>query len=231
VGLAAALAGCADIPRQLATLRIEPTPTPKPTPLSRGQLAANAFFDRVEKGKLSYHTSLRGTVAGAISGLSIEGDMDVAGDDYSEDVTYAFITPPRIGVSIRSVGNRRWVKVDRGRWEKVSSSMASNNPFADLHTDGVQLVRTEHVGGKDLHHIAMTGGLIIAPELIPAGNVTNEKVIKTNVEVVVDDAGLPISASWRLDGEARVSGQLQGMRIEVDMLFTRVGSKLTIKAP
>ena len=38
-------------------------------------------------------------------------------------------------------------------------------------------------------------------------------------------------APWRLDGEARVSSQLQGIRIEVDLTFTKVGSKLTIKAP
>jgi hypothetical protein len=225
-------AGCTGPPGELATLRIVPTPTPTPKPPTAGELAAKAFYDKVQSGKMSYHAALTGNIAGAISGLSIIGAIDVAGDDYSEALTYSFITPPKVPVSVRVVDTKRWVRIDRSGWVKVSSSMASNSPFADLSTgNGVQAVRTEHVGGKDLHHIAMTGGLIIAPELIPAGNVTNEKVIKTNVEVVVDDAGLPISASWRLDGEARVSGQLQGMRIEVDMLFTRVGSKLTIKAP
>ncbi len=66
------------------------------------------------------------------------------------------------------MGKRRWVRVDKGSWTKVSASMASNNPFADLSTDeDVQLLRTEHVGGKDLHHIQMTGGLIIAPISFP----------------------------------------------------------------
>ena len=77
----------------------------------------------------------------------------------------------------------------------------------------------------------MTGGLIVAPDLIPAGNLTNERVNKTDLEVVVDDAGNPLTATWRLDGEGRVSSQLQGIRIEVDMTFTKVGSKITIKAP
>jgi hypothetical protein len=232
LALAGIVAGCSDVPRQLATLHIDPTPTPTPKPPTAGELAAKAFYDRVQGGKLTYHASLNGNVAGAISGLSVQGSIDVAGDDYSEDVIYAFITPPRIPVSVRAVGTRRWLRFDRGAWQKVSSAMASNNPFADLRAeDGVQFVRTEHVGGKDLHHISMTGGLIIAPDLIPAGNLTNERVIKTNLEVVVDDRGNPVSATWRLDGEARVSSQLQGIRIEVDLLFTNVGSKLTIKAP
>jgi hypothetical protein len=230
--LVALVAGCADIPQELATLHIDPTPTPLPKPSTNGQLAANAFFDRVQSGKMSYHALLKGTIAGAISGLSVDGSIDVSGDDYAEDVTYAFITPPAVPVAVRVLGTRRWIRFDRGAWAKVSSSMASNSPFADLRADaGVQLVRTEHVGGKDLHHIAMTGGLIIAPDLIPAGNLTNERVNKTNLELVVDDAGTPLTATWRLDGEARVSGQLQGMRIEVDLTFQKVGAKIAIKAP
>jgi hypothetical protein len=226
------LAGCSDVPRELATLHIDPTPIPTPKPPTAGEKAAAAFYDRVQSGKMTYHASLKGNVAGAISGLSVEGAIDVAGDDYNEDLTYAFITPPKVPVSVRVIGTRRWIRIDRAAWQKVSSAMASNNPFADLRAeDGVQFVRTEHVGGKDLHHISMTGGLIVAPDLIPAGNLTNERVNKTNLEVVVDDAGNPLTGTWRLDGEARVSSQLQGIRIEVDMIFTKVGSKVTIKAP
>jgi hypothetical protein len=232
LAVAGLLAGCSDVPRELATLHIEPTPTPSPKPPTAGEKAAAAFYDRVQSGKMTYHASLKGNVAGAISGLSVEGSIDVAGDDYSEDLSYAFITPPKVPVSVRVVGTRRWLRVDRGAWEKVSSAMASNSPFADLRADdGVQFVRTEHVGGKDLHHISMTGGLIIAPDLIPAGNLTNERVNKTNLEIVVDDAGRPLTGTWRLDGEARVSSQLQGIRIEIDLTFTKVGSKLTIKSP
>jgi hypothetical protein len=234
VALTAAAAGCSDTgaPRQLATLHIDPTPTPSPKPPTAGELAAKAFYDRVRSGKLTYHASLTGNIAGAISGLTVQGSLDVAGDDYGEDVMFAFITPPKVPVGVRVVGTRRWVRVDRSGWLKVSSAMASNSPFADLSAaDGVQLVRTEHVGATDLHHITMTGGLIIAPDLIPAGNLTNERVNKTELEVVLDDAGNPLTGTWRLDGDGRVSGQLQGIRIEVDLTFTNVGSKIVIKAP
>jgi hypothetical protein len=232
LALVAVAASCSETPRVLATLKIDPTPTPTPKPPTAGELAAKAFYAKVQSGKMSYHASLTGNVAGAISGLSMDGAIDVAGEDYSQVVTYSFITPPKVPVSVRVVDTKRWVRVDRSGWLKVSSSMASNSPFADLSTgDGVQLVRTEHVGGKDLHHISMTGGLIIALDLIPAGNLTNERVNTTDLELVVDDAGNPLSGTWRLDGEARVSGQLQGIKIEVDMTFTKVGSKILIKAP
>jgi hypothetical protein len=225
-------AGCTGPPGELATLRIVPTPTPTPKPPTAGELAAKAFYDKVQSGKMSYHAALTGNIAGAISGLSIIGAIDVAGDDYSEALTYSFITPPKVPVSVRVVDSKRWVRIDRSGWVKVSSSMASNSPFADLSTgNGVQSVRTEHVGGKDLYHITMTGGLVVALDLIPAGNLTNEHVNTTDLELVVDDAGNPLTGTWRLDGEARVSGQLQGIKVEVDMIFTKVGSKIVIKAP
>jgi hypothetical protein len=230
--VAAPVVGCSGAPVELATLHIDPTPAPTPKPPTKGELAAKAFFERVASGKLTYHASLQGELAGAISGVKLDGGIDVAGDDYNEVVSYSFLEPPPIAVSVRSVGTKRWLKVGKAAWQKVSSSMALNTPFADLSTpDSVQLVRTEHVGARDLHHLVMTGGLIIAPDLIPAGNVTNEKVDKTTLELVIDDNGQPISATWRLDGEARVSGQLQGIRVDLDMAFTNVGSKLTIKAP
>jgi hypothetical protein len=234
VALAGVGVGCSGPPGELATLRIVGTPTPSPTPKppTAGELAAKAFYDRVQSGKMSYHASLRGNVAGAISGLSIDGAIDVAGDDYNEALVYAFITPPKVPVGVRVVGTKRWVRIDRSGWTKVSSAMGSNSPFADLSTgEAAQTVRTEHLGGKDLYHVTMTGGLIIALDLIPAGNLTNERVNSTDLEVVIDDAGNPLTATWRLDGEGRVSGQLQGIKVEIDMIFTKVGSKIVIKAP
>jgi hypothetical protein len=232
LAFAAVAVGCSGEYRPLATLHVDPTPTPTPKPPTAGELAAKAFYERVQSGKMSYHASLTGNIAGAISGLSIVGAIDVSGDDYAEALTYSFITPPNVPVGVRVLDTKRWVRVDRSGWTKVSSAMASNSPFADLSTgNAVQAVRTEHVGGKDLHHIKMTGGLIIALDLIPAGNLTNERVNKTELELVVDDAGNPMTATWRLEGDARVSGQLQEIRIEVDMTFTKVGSKIVITAP
>jgi hypothetical protein len=231
---ASLLVACdAGAPVELATLRIDPTPIPTPKPLTKGELAAQAFIDSLGTGKLSYHATLRGEMVGAISGLKVDGVIDVAGDNYAEDITWTFLQPPPAPVSVRVVGTNRWVRIDRGKWEKVNIAVASNSPFADLNSnEDVQVLRTEHIGGKDLHHLQLSGGgLIAAPDLIPAGNLTNEHVDKIDFELVVDDKGVPLTGTWRLHGEARVSGQLQGIRIDLDLTFTKVGSKIVIKAP
>jgi len=226
--LAAIAAGCGEV-RPLATLDIPPTPPPTTKP---GELAAKAFFDRVASGKLTYHASLKGDIALMMTKLGVDGALDVVGNDYGEVVTYSFLKPPKVAVSVRVVGPGRWVRVDRGRWEKASASIASNTPFAGLNSSSdVHFVRTEHVGGKDLHHLTMAGGLIVAPELIPADNVTNERVDKTSLELVVDPAGTPLTGTWTLEGEARVSGQLQGVRMTVELIFTNVDSAIVVKAP
>jgi hypothetical protein len=220
-------------PVELATLRIDPTPIPTPRPPTKGELAAQAFIASLGSGKLTYHMTMRGEMVGAINGLKVDGLIDVAGDNYAEEIVWTFLQPPPVPVEVRAVGTNRWLRVDHGKWEKISSALPSNSPFADLDTnEDVQVLRTEHIGGKDLHHLQLSGGgLIAAPDLIPAGNLTNEHVDNIDFELVIDDRGVPLSGTWRLHGEARVSGQLQGIRIDLDLLFTKVGSKIVIKAP
>jgi hypothetical protein len=233
MGSAFVVAACDAGPTELATLRIDPTPIPTPKLPTTGDIAMQAFIDRLATGKLSYHAALHGEMVGAISGVKVDGAIDVAGDNYAEDISWLFVQPPSVPVSVRVVGTQRWLRLDRGRWEKISASMPSNSPFAALDTaEDFKLLRTEHVGGKDMHHVHLDGGgLIVAPDLMPAGNVTNEKVDKVDFELVIDEKGEPVSATWRLDGEARVSGQLQGIRIDLDILFSKVGSKIVVKAP
>jgi hypothetical protein len=245
VTLAALASGCsatAETPTSLATLRVDPTPTnatptprptPTPKPLTPGQLAARAFVDLVTGGKLTYHAAAKGEIVGAVNGLTIVVALDVSGDNYAEVATYTFTNPPTSTVSIRAVGTVRWIRVDRSAWQKITSSMPSNSPFAGiLGYEDVQFVRSERRSGKTLHHLEMTGiGQIIAPDLVPAANLTSEHVDKTKLELVVDDKGTPLSATWQLDGTARVSGQLQGIRVNLDLVFSKVGSKIVIKAP
>ena len=245
VAIAVLVLGCsapAETPSALATLRVDPTPTdttatprptPTPTPLRPGELAARAFVDRVTDGHLTYHAAAKGEIVGAVNGLGIVASLDVSGDDYAEVATYSFAKPPTSTVSIRVVGTNRWIRVDRSAWRKITATMPSNSPFAGvLGYEDVQFVRTERVSGKDLHHLAMSNiGQIIAPDLVPVENLTSEHVDKTKLDLVVDDNGTPLKGTWQLDGTARVSGQLQGIRVDLDVVFSKVGSQIVIKAP
>ena len=231
---AACSAAAPEAPRVLATLEIKPTASPSPTPKAAGQLALEAFVKRVAAGNLTYHATFKGDLVASVSGLTVAGAVDVAGSDYQTGLAYTFESGGKDAVVIRSVGASKWMSVDGGRWAKVGGRSArfSNSPFAGIATIGdVKLLSTEKVGGKNHHHLEFAGGEIIAPEQIPASNLSDERVERTRMELVVDDAGTPLSATWRLEGTGRVSAQLQGLRFDLSIVFSKVGSRIVIKAP
>jgi hypothetical protein len=79
----------------------------------------------------------------------------------------------------------------------------------------------------------VTGALLIHPNTIP-GRSQKEQVDDTVLEVVIDDTGRPRTGVWKMWGKSRVgvgAGQLQRVVYELDLTFTKVGAKITIKKP
>jgi hypothetical protein len=62
-------------------------------------------------------------------------------------------------------------------------------------------------------------------------NLTQETVTSGILELLIDDAGRPVSGSAKIDGTGRVSGQLQEIVIELNLTFTKIGQKVTVGAP
>ena len=60
-----------------------------------------------------------------------------------------------------------------------------------------------------------------------------EKVDASKLELVIDDKGQPRRGTWELIARARVgrSGQLQRVEYELELRFSKVGDKLTIRRP
>jgi hypothetical protein len=73
--------------------------------------------------------------------------------------------------------------------------------------------------------------MYLHPVLIPAGNLTAERISSTKLRLVTDEHGIPVRGTWTMRGKGRVSGQLQAIVIELDLTFSKVGEPLTIKEP
>ena len=185
-------------------------------------------------GHLTYHASFKGDMVAANGGVTIVGALDVAGGDYQTSFSFAFAKQPKVLVGVRSVGATKWMRAAGGRWAPVTdrSATSSNSPFAGIAgINDVKLLSTVKLGGKNRHHLEFAGGEVIAPEQITPSNLTDERVEWTRMELVVDDAGMPLSATWRLEGTGRVDVQLQGLRFDLTLAFSKVGAKMVIKAP
>jgi hypothetical protein len=240
-GAAARFAGIATLLASLIVACSTPAATPlysiviEPTPLPPGEQARLAFVESVLSGDLTYHAKFDGFVYGAGSEVEVTGSLDVGpGKDYQVAATYTYPTPPKVTYALRYVGGTTWVRIDGAKWKKDPTFRAAdtNSPFAFITRErDVKLAKTETVAGERLHRVTFENSKLIALTQIRAGNVSDEDYKRSTFELLVDDAGKPVSGTARIEGVARVSNQLQEIVIQLDVAFSKVGADIVIKAP
>jgi hypothetical protein len=242
------LAGCLPAPRA-ATGSSEPassagasgatSPRPSPSPKAH-TLAIDAFVERATSGKLTYRVAFKGTARASADILPIAGTMDVAGADFATSFTYDFsIEYADLGkerVQVRAVKGKGYIKRGSKAWQPVKGFSVADSyvPFKTVATtDDVRYLGEVKAGDATRHKIGIAGALLVHPNTIPY-DVQKEKVDDTELIVVIDDAGRPRSGSWKLWGKARVgtgAGQLQRVEYELDLTFSNIGAKISIKRP
>ncbi|HEV8489329.1 MAG TPA: hypothetical protein VGQ58_06035 [Candidatus Limnocylindrales bacterium] len=206
----------------------------EPTPLPSFEAARLAFVEKVTSGDLTYHATFKGLVYGAGNDVAVSGSLDVGGADYQYAASYTFPEPPNTSFAIRYVDGTAWERVDNGKW-KANESFGpadTNSPFAFItRPSEVRYSKTETVNGRSLHQVRFTSGQLIGLAQIQAGNLTNEEFKRSTFDLVLDDGGDPVTGTVRIEGVARVSGQLQEIVVQLDLLFSKVGADIVIKAP
>jgi hypothetical protein len=227
-GLCLLLASCSQGP--LASIDTEPTPLP---PFEGARLA---FVDTVKAGDLSYHAVLDGRVYGAGNDIPLVGSLDVAGADYQYVATYTLTIPKdtKPTFAIRYVDGTAWERIDKGKWQENIAFKPddTNSPFAFItRATDVRFSKTETVDGRPLHHVTFIGSKLIGLNQIQAANLTNEDFKRSTFDLLLDDEGSPVSGSIRIEGVGRVSQQLQEIVVDVDLIFSKVGADIAIKAP
>jgi hypothetical protein len=183
-------------------------------------------------GSRTLRVTFTGVSRHSLDTLVVEGVLDVAGEDASVTASFEFPRGWTGVVDYRRIGSRDWVRVDRGRWTalEVPDETAMVDVFAGTH-DGTRLQYLGPVtGSADRFEFELTG-MILHPVLIPASNLTDEKVTRTKVVLVTDESGRPVSGTWTMRGQGRVSGQLQEIAIDLDLTFSRLGEPVRIVGP
>ena len=137
-------------------------------------------------------------------------------------------------VQIRAVGGKAWAKIGPGKWTALKSWRDSdtNVPFHAIDTArDVKYLGTEQRKGKDVYRVHIPEANLIDPSTIP-GLLTDEQVQRTDLELLIDDAGTPLAGTWELKGRGRVGGgQLQEILYELEAAFSKVGGDITISKP
>lgn len=211
----------------------DPSASASTTPAAATALAVidglRAFAD--DPGR-TYRVSFTGDSRHTTDILKVSGTLDVSGDAAALGATFRF---PREGTGrtdYRLVDGSDWVRFDKGSWRTLKSPepQVVLDPFAGLH-DGTRVQYLGPVTGEDGHHQVQLTATYLHPVLIPAGNLTAEKVTRTKLLLVTDAHGIPIRGTWTMRGQGRVSGQLQAIAIDLDLRFSKIGEPLTIRKP
>lgn len=210
-----------------------PSRAPKPF-----ELAIAAFVKSVTSKKLTYRITYDGKAALSADTLPIDGQMDVSGPDFAASWTYDLTKDYGIGkirVDVRGVKGKGYIRSDGGAWKAIKNYDASDSyvPFKAVATvEDVTYLGPASIDGTAYHKVSIPGAVLIHPTTLP-GLVKQEKVDDSRLELVIDDKGQPRRGSWDLKARARVgqSGQLQRVEYELDLRFSKVGAKLTIKRP
>jgi hypothetical protein len=213
----------------------------RPSPTPRAFVAAiEKFTERVTSGKLTYHIAYRGVVSASADTLPIVGTMDVSGADFATSFTYDFSREydgiGKVRVQVRAVKGKGYLKSGAAAWRSIKGYGVGHSyvPFKAIKTtDDVRYLGAARASGRSYDKVGVTGAVLVHPNTIP-GMSQKEEVDDTQLEILIDDAGRPRSGTWKLWGKSRVGegkGQLQRIVYELDLTFSKVGSKITIKRP
>jgi hypothetical protein len=215
------------------------SPRPSPSPKAHA-IAIAAFVERATSGKLTYHVAFKGNARASADYLPIVGTMDVAGADFASSFTYDFSRDyPELGkerVQVRGVKGKGYIKRGSKAWQAIKGFAIGQSyvPFKTVTTtDDVRYLGAVKAGDATLHKVGIRGAVLLHPNTIPY-DIQKETIDDTELTIVIDEAGRPRSGTWKLWGKARVgsgTGQLQRVVYELELTFSKVGAKITIKRP
>ena len=179
----------------------------------------------------SFRATFTGVSRHTTDVLDIKGTLDVSGRNAALKATVDF-EQGRARTAYRRVGGTDWFRFDSDAWKTVKGVDEAEmvDPFAGLREGGTVQYLGE-VKGEPGHYLVQTTGMYMHPLLIPARNLTVEKVRTTKLTLVVTAQGRPVRATWNMDGTGRVSGQLQAVSIDLDLKYSRWGVDVTIAKP
>jgi hypothetical protein len=216
-------------PSPTPTASLAPTASPRPAPETA---AIAAFVKLVAKGNLAYQATFRGLSRHTTTRLPVKGTIAVSGRDYRVTAAFTFKNGTA-SVDHRYVGGKGWVRFDGAKWQGLTGfkPAASMSPFALVSGVGaVRYLGTKKVAGKTLYQVQIPS-VPMQPILIPATNLTKETVTRGILDLMIDEAGRPVTGAATIQGTGRVSGQLQEIVIELNLTFSKVGQRVTVSAP
>jgi hypothetical protein len=240
MGLVLAMAACTTTPSgpagPLATLRIDSTPTARPTPSPSPRPADAAIAGLIALAAneaTTYKVAITGRSRHSADTLPVTGTLEVAGAEYR--LVADFVFPDAGGesrIEVRVVDDEGWLSIDGDAFGSIGAPTEDDAAYLFGQVEEVDDVTLlgDEPDAEGRFEVEFPG-MLIHPAFIPAVNLSNERVERTKVTLLIDAGGRPVSATWELTGRGRISGQLQQIVMELDLVFSGLGSDIIIRRP
>jgi hypothetical protein len=207
---------------------------PSASPHDPATAAIQAFVAFASNPKSSYQATFSGESRQTITIIKItKGLLQVNGADVLVRATFTFPDRRSGVVEHRFVDGKPWIRLDRGRWQRLTDWVATDSmaafPAVRALND-VTYLGPKKVAGKTLFQVQVRSA-IVNPVMIPEINLSDTVVTSPKLVVLIDAAGRPVSGTAEIDGRGRVSGQLQELVIDLTIKFIKVGQPVSIAAP
>lgn len=217
-------------PRATVTATAAPSATATAFPESD---AVELFMSNFAAAKPPFHVESEitvGTTVGRSGGtitLIIGGD--VSGEDFA-GTSQTFLPSGTVEQEIAIVGGRAYVRMAGGTWLENEQFQQTQplNPFALLAPADLTYAGPVVIEARRLHRLQTRkwiGGDVDSTEL------DNAVLGESLFEILVDDEGLPVSATLTFDLSGTYQGQPAFIDYAVDYEFSAIGEPVTIEAP
>jgi hypothetical protein len=207
-------------------------PSPSPTADHAGP-ALTVFVALVTSKSFSYQATFSGQSRHTTDIFQIsKGFQEVSGADVLVRATWAFPSH-RYVVEHRYVAGKGWIRYDTtDKWRQFGFTAAdSMAAFASIRSKAdVTYLGVVASGGQTYYQVSFRSAMV-HPLMIPAANLTEAIVTRPKLTLLIDAAGRPVKGTATIEGQGRVSGQLQEIVIDLTVAFTKLGQAVTISAP
>jgi hypothetical protein len=209
------------------------TPVPSPSPASPADLAVAGLVALAANPETTYQVALNGRSRHSADILPVEGTLEVAGGD--SQLVADFVFPDAGGesrVEVRVIDGDGWVQYEGDPFTEVGElgDEEAPNPLAQID-DATDVTIVAREPDADGHYQVELDGMVIHPVFIPAVNLSETEVNRTELILLIDARGRPVSGTWEMVGQGRVSRQLQEIVIELDLRFDGLGRDIVIERP
>jgi hypothetical protein len=218
--------GCSSAPPVVGTTFPPPVPTRTVNP---EQVIAGLKKELGPKSPIRFKATADAYVnKGALLTVILDGDFQ--GNEMDGFVKYR-LGGLQLSYHVIAADGKAYVRQHTGKWAKSPEKVPSegSGPFGDMHGAKLEFKGVSKTD-RDLYTVVWSNPTH-AQRALDGTLFTSPKIKTASMAFLVDERGKPYSATYKLDGTAKVEGKRYSLKIEGYYQFFAIHERLDFESP